>query len=256
MEGQRQGISSGISIVDIHTHFGTSPARDLDLSLEHLRAIMQRHGIRQALTYSLKAVQFDFAAGNEETWQVCQTEPRLHPVAVVDPRRYLGCEEEILRRAAQGFVAFRFFPHRQGWSIESLYFARLLKAVARTGKPAIVSASSPGDATRLLRLAGESEATIVMCGLGYATIGEALAAMQEETRLFLEMHVIPLPFQVEVIMEAVGADRLLFGSMSPLHYTSPTLRMIEQAEIPLSAKALILGGNARRLFRLPEVEVG
>ncbi len=246
---------SDIPITDIHTLFGALPASDLDTTLPALLEVMRRQGVAQALAYSLTAVQFDAATGNDETWQAHLAHPQLYPVAVVDPRRWIGCEDEIARRGAQGFVAFRFFPQRQGWPIDGLPFRKLLRAVERTGKPVIVTSGASGDPTRLWHAARHLNVPVVISGVGYAVLGEALAVVRETPHFYLEMHTVTQPFQVELTIEAVGVERLLFGSMAPAQYVRPSRKMIECAEISAADKALILGGNARRLFALPEPEV-
>ena len=243
-----------MQITDIHTHFGVDPGSDLDLSLDNLLSILRRHGIRQALTYALSGIQFDHAEGNEATWAACQAHPELVPIATVDPRRFVGMEAEIARCAEQGFAGYRFFPQRQGWAVDGQLCWRLLRAVAQTGKPAIVSVSGAGDPTRLLRAAEGLDLPIILSGTSYATVGEALAVLQEAPNLALEMHMVALPFQVEEMAAAVGAERLLFGSLTPAHYTRPTWAMIEVSELSDADKALILGGNARRIFDLPVPE--
>jgi hypothetical protein len=50
------------------------------------------------------------------------------------------------------------------------------------------------------------------------------------------------------------ADRVLYGSDWPLESITLAVRMIDGLDLPSSAKAQILGGNARKLFRLPPSE--
>lgn len=243
-----------MQITDIDTHFGVDPGSDLDLSLGNLVSILRRHGIRQALTHALSGIQFDHATGNDDTWAACQAHPELFPIATVDPRRFVGMEAEIARRAEQGFVGYRFYPQRQGWAVDGQLCRRLLQAVAQTGKPAIISVAGAGDPTRLLRAAEGLELPLVLSGTSYGTVGEALAVLQEAPNFHLQMHMVALPFQVEEMAAAVGAARLLFGSLTPAHYTRPTWAMIEASELSDADKALILGGNARRIFNLPDPE--
>ena len=113
-------------VVDIGTLHGVRPSSDLDLSAETLLRVMRDNQVSRALTYSLKAAQYNFSTGNDETLALCQAHDNLHPVAVVDPRQYPDCMAEVERctrvgdahvgdtrvqGTRAGFVAFRF-PNR------------------------------------------------------------------------------------------------------------------------------------------------
>jgi predicted TIM-barrel fold metal-dependent hydrolase len=255
-------------IVDIGTLFGVRPAIDqatvdspahagemaraekLDLSADTLLRVLAHNGVAEALTCSLKAIQFNFAAGNNETWALCQTHPNLHPVAVVDPRQYPDCLAEVERCAAKGFVAFRLWREYQGWAIASQSFKHLLRAISRTGKPTIVHTPAAGDATALLDIAGEWDLAVVLASITYSTMAEALAVMVDAPRFYLEAHRVALPGEVEVMVEAVGAERIMFGSWAPLFSQRPSMDMVLESEIGLQDQARILSGNARRVFRL------
>jgi predicted TIM-barrel fold metal-dependent hydrolase len=58
------------------------------------------------------------------------------------------------------------------------------------------------------------------------------------------------------MVEQVGAERLMFGSWAPLYAHRPSMDMVLGAEIDGASKAAILGGNARRVFRLGQEESG
>lgn len=59
-----------------------------------------------------------------------------------------------------------------------------------------------------------------------------------------------LPRLVESAVHEVGAERLLFGSDTPLYHVAMHRERIEYAEIPAAAKEQILFRNALDLFNL------
>ena len=237
-------------IVDMGTVFGVRPASDLDLSSETLLRMMARNQVDEALVSSLKAVQYSFSAGNDETVALCLAHHNLYPVAVVDPRQSPDCLAEVERCMALGCVAFRFFRDYQGWAIANQAFKQLLQAVARAKKPAIVHAPASGDATALLDIAGGWDTPVILAGITYSVLSEALAVMADAPNFHIEAHRVALPGQVEVMVEQVGAERIMFGSWAPLFSQRPSMDMVLDAEISPEARALILGDNARRVFKL------
>ena len=89
-------------IADVNTIFGFWPRRKVDVSLERLKALMERHGIVKAVTVSTTAALYDYREGNEETLSACQGDGRLVPAASLDPREYLHCREEAERMLGRG----------------------------------------------------------------------------------------------------------------------------------------------------------
>ena len=243
-------MASTMHIVDIGTVFGVRPASDLDLGPGTLLHMMAQNQVDEALVCSLKAVQHNFTAGNDETVALCLEHHNLYPVAVADPRQAPDCLAEVERCAAQGCVAFRFFCDYQGWSIASQSFRHLLQAVAHAKKPAIVHAPASGDATDLLSIAGGWDIPVVLAGITYPVLSEALAVMADAPNFCIEAHRVALPGQVELMVEEVGAERIMFGSWAPLFSQRPSMEMVLGSEVSPEAKALILGGNARRVFTL------
>ncbi|MBN2290853.1 MAG: amidohydrolase family protein [Pirellulales bacterium] len=64
-----------------------------------------------------------------------------------------------------------------------------------------------------------------------------------------------LPFGVryarfEVLVEEVGADRLLYGTDTPLHFAPAQRACIDLADLSMTEKRTILCDNARRLLRI------
>jgi predicted TIM-barrel fold metal-dependent hydrolase len=57
---------------------------------------------------------------------------------------------------------------------------------------------------------------------------------------------------VEYAVKEVGAERLLFGSDTPLYHVAMQRSRIDAAEISDKAKLLILRENALKFFRLAD----
>jgi predicted TIM-barrel fold metal-dependent hydrolase len=81
-------------------------------------------------------------------------------------------------------------------------------------------------------------------------MGEAVAVLRRQDNLHLEACRLVTPGIVELLASEVGAERLLFGSGAPYWEVTPTLDMIRHADISEESREAILGGNARRIYRL------
>ena len=58
-----------------------------------------------------------------------------------------------------------------------------------------------------------------------------------------------MPNLIEWAVREIGAERILFGTDSPVYFSPMQRARIEYAGIALEARRLILSGNAERLFR-------
>jgi len=235
-------------IYDAHTFFGSVPFESPDLSLQTLLRMMRGHGIRKVLAISLRGAYYDFSEGNEETWLASKTHPEILPVATVDPRKYLGCADEIRRRAEQGFRAFRLFPEIQGWPVNYLPFLELLPEFQAAGLPILIDASAQGTATQLMQALAGRQVPVVLLSVSYDTMGEAVAAAKSSSRVFVETHRLAGPDAFEVLAEQIGIERLVFGSCAPSCCPSSAIDAVAHSGLPESAREKIMGGNLGRLL--------
>src|ERR687884_451931 len=112
-------------IVDINTLFGPWPAAASDLSVEDLAGLMHRHGVGTCCTLSTVGLLLDHQAGNAATRAACAENPRLAPVATINPQCYFGGDAGLARLRADGFKLARFFPGLQGWDVDYAPFIAL-----------------------------------------------------------------------------------------------------------------------------------
>lgn len=230
------------AVINCDTHFGFLPYRDTDVSLKKLLSMMESLGVGSALSYSLKGVAYDFAEGNDETLAVSDA-AGIIPVATVDPRRHIGVVEEIEKCRKQGCVALRVFPEQQGWKINCVMFRPILGELERLQMPLMVTCSGNGTATDILRALGDSTIPVILCGVGYFNLAEVLAACRERPHLYVATQIIDPPDSLEVAVDAVGAERFVFGSNSPSCSMRSSLNLVVESRLSDQQKAMILSGN-------------
>jgi predicted TIM-barrel fold metal-dependent hydrolase len=233
-------------ILDLNTLFGFWPRDKVDLSVDVLVAAMRARQVARSVTYSAKALFYEATEGNDDTATVCASRPELIPAAVIDPRAYPRCVDEVRKRRAQGFRIFRFFPDFHDYPLDFAPLDVLLPETA--GGLALFATGRPGAATSLARRVAASNQAVILDPRGADILGEALAAMKAAPTLLLETTSLGAAGALEAAAGAVGAQRILFGSGSPLFSLSSALMTARFAELSDADRAAILGGNLEGLL--------
>lgn len=236
-------------ILDVCTVFGVWPKRQADIALPTLLSQMRTYGIARACTLSAAGLLYDFVEGNAETLAAARAHPELIPVGTVNVCRWLGCLDEARRLIDAGVRLFRFFPQYQEWHIGQAPFRKLLREVLAPAGVALMLPAEEG-LTAIGDMAAGIPNPVIIESFKYAALAEAIVVMQETPNVYIETHMINSPNWVEVLKAEVGVERLLFGSNAPLAYISAATAQIEHAAVPEADKALMFGGNLRRLLGL------
>ncbi len=233
-------------IVDSYAIAGFWPREARDLSPEALLRLMARHGVTCACVTSARAFLYDFVEGNAETLALCADHHGLLPTACIDPRRFLECRDEIASARERGFRLFRLFPDEQGWTADSPAFSRLLPDFAAAKLPV---ATSPKIGLGALQRAWQGlDLPLVLSAISYWELADALALLEAHPRIHVDTALLNSPGAVELVSERFGAERILLGSGALLNEMAPALGVVRAAGVSDELKALILGGNARRLL--------
>ncbi len=237
-----------MKVFDCHVLFGREPGGGPVWELSELLRLLDAHGVARALVHNLRGIYDDFCAANDELLEACRTDPRLVPAAIIDPRRYIDCVEEVDRMADAGVRAFRFFPHIQGWPVEGFSFRRVAEKIASVGGAIFLPAQRAEEAAAAVRAAGDLGCPIVLYGWGYAPFGEILAAMHVCPNIFAETYMINSPWAFELLFEEGFGDRLLFSSELPRRYFSSAWLMLERSELSDEQRQLVAWSNAARIL--------
>ena len=240
-----------IPILDGCTLFGPWPQHPADLAVETLAQVMAANGVVRSLALSTTGIFHDYRQGNEDTVAVCAANPQLlFPVATLDPRAYPEALDEATKRAGQGVRLFRFFPDRQDWPIRFAPFRELLQKCDELKIPVAVTTENAGNITDLAEAVSFTQSPLLLSGVGAANLGEAISVMRSDAKFYIETTALLQPGALEAICDLVpnGVERLVFSSYSPLRFLATALHPIIYSSLSEAEKALVLGGNLKRLL--------
>jgi predicted TIM-barrel fold metal-dependent hydrolase len=240
-----------LPVIDIHGHLGTGPWLNADRDAT-LRA-MQRARIDTMVVSSHLAVSSNFAEGNFKLKAAIEGVPQLLGYLVVNPT-YVEQSITEMRRylAAPNFVGVKLHPDASGQPLDSAPTMEVVNAYRRYSKPLLVHVWGTGQVRALEILAAAAPTLrIIVAHAGGDAFAECAALATRQLNLLLE------PFtggsesgKVEEAVAKVGAHRVMFGTNFPRLNPGVALGMLADARISEVDRALILGGNAAKLFQL------
>jgi predicted TIM-barrel fold metal-dependent hydrolase len=236
--------------LDINTQFGPLPAASVDLSVDDLQALMRKHDIKACCALSTIGMLLDHNTGNAATLAACREVPSLIPAATVNPLAYFGGEGPAMQFVEEGFKLVRFFPKWQGWPCAFAPFRTLMGTLAARNMPVMVHMGGPGSATQLLDGLAGLECRIVLADVDDRQISEAVAVMRTHPGVMVETSGLAAAGAVKLLVAAVGAERVLFGSGAPARPLAAALAAVRHAGLSDTDMERIMGLNARALLGL------
>lgn len=235
------------SIIDVNTLFGPLPAASVDLTVEVLLDLMAAGAVSSACTLSTLGLLLDANVGNAATHAACEEYPQLIPTATLNPTTFFGDSAPVDKIAADGFRLVRFFPTIQAWPIHYQPFASLLELLSASSMPVMVNITQPGDITDLESVATPGS-TVILSGVDAALLPEAIAALRLNPTWLIETSRMVAIGSVKLVVDTVGAERLLFGTGAPAQSLSSALHALQHSGVSDADRGLILSGNAERIL--------
>ncbi len=238
--------------IDINTQVGPVAGGARGAPLEDLVGERDNHRIRSSIVRHRIALVGDSHLGNLAVLDVCADDPGLLPLAVLSADRTDGPDRAA--ELANRVVGFWLEGHSAPGG--GLAAEAIVRSAARTGKPLLVPVAGWGSASVIGAATEGLGVPVILIGSHYNTSVEDLAAGQRYEHLHFDTSSMAHLHAIETAVATVGAERVLFGSGSPLRALQSSVNAILSAAIPDASKRLILAGNAARLFDLQIGEVG
>ena len=254
-------------IIDANTYCGHWPFRRLaHPGAAGLKALMQRTGTDMAIVTPIAAAFYrDCLSALEEMlgdegWD----EARMRPVAVVNPA-FPGWEQDLDTMIKEmNCAAVRLISNYHGYQ---LYSDEALALVARAheyGLPVIVTMRMQDERSHHWRMSVNAvsmdevrfllrqmpHVRFMLSNVSWHEVMALRSELELARECVWEMSYKPPAFYLESAVKEFGAERILYGSGAVLQYPEALLLPVQQAAISDADKALILAGNARRIFAI------
>ena len=241
-------------VIDCHAHLGafhnfTVPDHaPMDLVRE-----MDRYGIQQAWLSHFAAIGPDSQWGNDQLLEACRAHPgRLIGYVAINPNQPGRIRSELERCLDTDFVrGIKFHPAHHEYPVDGPAYRTALALAHERG--CIVLSHSWGSPALLAELSSEFSAAIFVVAhtpwlVARGQPGWLSLAVQRENVYLDTATSWTLRGLLEMIVDEVGAGKVLFGSDMPFFSVGVQIGTIVFARISEQEKHLILGLNMRRLI--------
>ena len=242
-----------LDVVDIHGHLGRAPFGVPDASAEALVAAMDRVGVRTTVCSPMMCLSAGADGGNDELLRAT----RAHPGRVLGYVRLWPSSPEEVRAEAErylaedGFVGVKLH-NVTGFPYTHAAYAPALELADARRLPVLLHTWGRDDELAEVRTlaARYPGATWI---LGHAGVNRTEARYGELVREFgnvcvdLCMSLTP-PGHVERMVEAAGADRVVWGSDAVFLSLTHQVGKVLGARLPDDVKVRLLSTNARTIL--------
>lgn len=189
---------------------------------------------------SLRAMTFDAASGNAEAAEAART-LGLVPSLTLETRDWLGARAALA--AAPDGTVVRLAPQRQDCLPTHPGFAAIVRACAE--RDLVVFAEGdvrvwgPAYAGRGLR--------VVFLDAHFYHLGDLVALAADEPGFHVSTRLLNGPDSLEIVVDELGSDRLVFGSRAGFHEGRSAVERLLTSTLDDEARRAAASGNLARL---------
>ncbi len=240
-------------IVDAHAHLGVSwPEEGVRPTVAEAIGMMDRAGVDRACTSASRYLRCDLAEGNRVTLEAARAFPdRLIGFVILSPReRQLSLAEADRYLGDEGFRGIKVHRSHNEVAYDDPRYDPLYAKGQEYRVPVLAHTFGPAEVKQLVSAACRLPAVSFIVGhSGGYSWADCLEMMASVPNTYLDICASCSDLgRVEAFVDAVGAERVLYGTDNPFLEPSHCLAQVRAAEIGESERELILGGSIIRLL--------
>lgn len=241
-----------MQVIDVHGHIGHWTFPTHCASVHHLQDYMERCQIAGTVVSHSLAITYDFVEGNARLAEAIQDAKGVWGYITLNPHYLAGSLAELDRyKEHPQFVGVKLHPEQQAYRLTDGNVLVLLEEVSELDLPVLVH-TFPGQTHDLCQVALQfPQIKFIMGHMGGDDWAHGIAAAAARENIWLEpCSSFPAVGKVNRAVEALGSERVLFGSDSNLLHPAFVWGMLEDAGLSPEEMENIAYRNAQGLFRL------
>ena len=245
-----------MDVTDSNAYLGKWAYWNMEVNTgDQLADHLKRNGIERALVSSLRSAFADVEEGNLELLKACRKHPdTLFGLATLTPfskRKGVG----IQALTSGTFKGIRVSPQYHGYPLANC--SRVIEVAEDLGVPLVLSyrlilswnlpTLGMGEVLSLVR--EHRRVSFVLSGVNYEAM-TILSMKKPPANLFVETSCLQLWEGTRLLLESLGADRVLLGTGTPVQYARSATSNVLDSTLTPKQKERVASTNARRLFGL------
>jgi predicted TIM-barrel fold metal-dependent hydrolase len=238
-------------IIDVETFYNPGFTLAGIKGLELLRQQLAEAAVDVAMLFPEPK---PLATDNEGMYAAIKSDPRFIGIASINP--HTGEEGARLLRqsiAEWGFKGLKLMPVHYSFRAASTAADHLLIVAREFGVPVTVHSGNffchPLEIAQMARRF--PDVAFVMDHMGYRYyVLEAIQAAEQYSNIYLATTAVFEPHFIANAIDRIGVERVVFGSNAPMVLPRLQIEVIRALKLSSADEALILGGNATRLYGL------
>lgn len=250
--------------IDVHAHVGKTVANNIGQTVDELLRRMDAAGVSEAILSPAAADrQAEGIANTRRMNDVVADAVRRHPdrfpagFGLVEPRHEELAIEELTRVLDElGLVGIAVHPMLEGYYLDHPLRVRpLFEILDQHGALCLMHCSpdaGSGESPSAVR-AVVSQYPRVTTFLGHAFLApqqkaDAIEIVREYPHVYFDVAYQSDPAMTASLVEAVGSDRVVFGSDQPFYELAAVRQSVMDADISESERQDVLYRNVQRIL--------
>ena len=222
-----------------------------------LDRMLDRHGIARALVQAYAGFRLHPAYGQELLFKACAKRPRWIPCPAILPDAGLETGDErahVAELVERGARAVALYPTTCRIPLDRSVVGPLCSALERHRLPLMLNETGMPAAAELAR--EYPRLPVIVPRPGYRN-RELIPPLRIAANLHIAIAAPFVPYRgLEVLVKAVGAERLLFATGFPESSPGAALTHVLYSDISDATLAMIAGGNLLRLVEDVRIKAG